>query len=95
MTSAGKPGNGSPKPDGASVQAALLSPEICIVVVLRIIPKCWEKADGLEALEGSSPGCVMSRVFRTPPGSETGACAHRGNLGTRDSHLSPCRVAGS
>ena len=37
MTSAGKPGNGSPKPDGASVQAALLSPEICIVVVNRIV----------------------------------------------------------
>ena len=36
MTSAGKPGNGSPKPDGASVQAALLSPEICIVVDIRI-----------------------------------------------------------
>ena len=53
------------------------------------------KADSLNALEGSSPGCVNARVFGTPPGSKSGACAHRGSLGTRDSHLSPCRVAGS
>ena len=59
MTSAGKPGNGSPKPDGARVQAALLSPEICIVVDIRIVPvRIGMKADSLNALEGSSPVCV-------------------------------------
>ena len=60
MTSAGKPSNGSPKPDGASVQAALLSPEMCIVVVIGIVPmKVGMKADALQKVEGSSPGCVM------------------------------------
>ena len=29
------------------------------------------------------------RVSRTPPGSESGACSHRGNSGTWESHLSP------
>jgi hypothetical protein len=33
---AGKPGNGSPEPGGASVQAAELSPEMSIVVDIRI-----------------------------------------------------------
>ena len=32
-----------------------------------------------------------ARVFGAPPGSKTGACAHRGSLGTRESRLSPCR----
>ncbi len=36
MKSAGKPGNGSPKPDGSRLQAALLSLEIFVIVVLRI-----------------------------------------------------------
>jgi len=53
VTSAGKPGNGSPKPDGASVQAALLSPEICIVVDIRIT-RLIGKADVFETSEGSS-----------------------------------------
>src|SRR5215475_11443854 len=26
----------------------------------------------------------------TPPGSKSGACTHRGNSGTWESHLSPC-----
>ena len=33
VKSAGKPGNGSPKPDGARPQAVLLSPEIVHMVV--------------------------------------------------------------
>ena len=32
--SAGKPGNGSPKPDGTRLQAVKLSPEILHIVVL-------------------------------------------------------------
>ena len=30
------------------------------------------------------------RVCRTPPGSESGACAHGGNAGTWESQRSPC-----
>src|ERR671922_2325240 len=30
------------------------------------------------------------RAPRTPPGSESGACLHRGSSGTWESHLSPC-----
>ena len=37
MKSAGKPGNGSPKPDESRLQAALLSLEIFVIVVLRIV----------------------------------------------------------
>src|SRR5215470_7780816 len=34
------------------------------------------------------------RVRRTPPGSESGACLHKGNSGTWESHVSPCRTPG-
>ena len=34
------------------------------------------------------------RVRRTPPGSESGACLQRGNLGTWESHLSPWFIPG-
>ncbi len=34
---------------------------------------------------------ARGRVRRTPPGSESGACLHRGNSGTWESQLSPCR----
>jgi len=33
VKSEGKPGNGGPKPDGSSLQAVLLSPEILLFVV--------------------------------------------------------------
>jgi len=47
------------------------------------VKKPPEKADGMQALEGSSPGQEKKgRVNRTPPGSENGACIHRGNSGT-------------
>ena len=38
---------------------------------------------------------ALWRVRRTPPGSESGACLHRGNSGTWESHLSPCHRPGS
>ena len=42
MKSEGKPCKGSPKPDGLRMQAASPSPEICIVVVIRISsPGSW------------------------------------------------------
>jgi hypothetical protein len=34
------------------------------------------------------------RGCRTPPGSESGACSHRGHSGTWESHLPPCYSAG-
>ena len=37
---------------------------------------------------------AVGRVRRTPPGSESGACLHRGNSGTWESHLSPCLIPG-
>ena len=37
---------------------------------------------------------ALWRVRRTPPGSESGACLHRGNSGTWESHLSPCPIPG-
>jgi hypothetical protein len=35
---------------------------------------------------------ALWRVIRTPPGSKYGAYIQRGNLGTWESHLSPCKV---
>jgi hypothetical protein len=32
---------------------------------------------------------ALGRVRRTPPGSKSGACLHRGNAGPWESHLSP------
>jgi hypothetical protein len=37
---------------------------------------------------------ARGRVSRIPPGSESGACLHRENSGTWDSHLSPCQRPG-
>src|SRR5262245_20506616 len=90
-----QPSNGSTKLEGARRQAAGLSPEMGIVVDIRISlpevrrgkPTVWthRKAAVLETLW---------RVPRTPPGSESGACLQRGNSGTWESHLSPCHTPG-
>ena len=37
---------------------------------------------------------ARGRVRRTPPGSESGACLHRGSSGTWESHLSPWHIPG-
>ena len=48
------------------MQAASLSPEKCIVVVRRItLGKTEGKADGLHALEGSSPGGARASIQDT------------------------------
>ena len=53
------------------------------------------KADGLHCPEGSSPGSIMNGdAFRTPPGSESGACDQRGNSETGESRLSPGYMTG-
>ena len=49
-----KPGNGSTKLWGSRIQAARLSPEICIVVDRRITPTCRVKVDALHAAEDRS-----------------------------------------
>ena len=53
-------GNGSTKLWGSRMQAVTLNPEICIVVDIRIISKQREKADAVDAVEGSSPESVMA-----------------------------------
>ena len=61
MKSAGKPGNGSPEPDGARLQAARLSPEIFVIVVIRIAFRQLKvKANVLVMTEGNSPHCAMA-----------------------------------
>ena len=42
-----------------------MSPEICIVVVIRIILLMREKADALHVAEGSSPVCEMASTEDT------------------------------
>src|SRR4029453_4790900 len=68
----------------------------------------WNEAPTLHierASAGNSPPKVVraavlsrlsaiGRVLRTPPGSESRACVHRGDLGTWESHLSPCQHPG-
>ncbi|MBT8365659.1 MAG: hypothetical protein KJP23_13255 [Deltaproteobacteria bacterium] len=43
----------------------VLSPEKCIVVDIGIIPLVWEKADGVQRTEGSSPPYVMASMRDT------------------------------
>jgi hypothetical protein len=33
---------------------------------------------------------AIRQVYRAPPGSETRACTHGGNLGTREVQMFPC-----
>ena len=48
-------------------------------------------ADGVDALEGGRLAADCRWLGRpSPPGSESGACAHKGGSGTRESLLSPC-----
>ena len=42
-----------------------MSPEKCIVVVTGIFPLVWEKADGVNWAEGSSPAYVMASMRDT------------------------------
>ena len=61
-----------------------MSPEKCIVVVIRIIP-CKRGKPTLYNKRKAADLDVIWRVFRSPPGSETRACAQRGNSGTWES----------
>ena len=60
VKSAGKPGNGSPKPDGTRLQAVGLSPEIVLMVVIRISSENRTKADVVYITEGNSFGYALA-----------------------------------
>jgi hypothetical protein len=47
------------------------------------------RADGFQWPEATVSGS-RRQESGTPPGSKSGACRHRGNSGTWESHLSPC-----
>jgi len=83
---AGQPGNGGPKPGGARVQAAGLSPEMSIVVDTRITPPPQgkgAKADAVSGAEGSSPRRVRASAKDTTGVEERGMHlqGEPGNLG--------------
>jgi hypothetical protein len=68
---------------------------MCIVVDIGIsLTVVWRgkptvcKRRKAAVLDALWQGC------RTPPGSESGACSHRGNSGTWESYLSPCCIPG-
>src|SRR2546428_10181374 len=68
---------------------------MCIVVDTRISLKVVRR--GKPTVCKRRKAAVLDalwRVRRTPPGSESGACLHRGNVGTWESHLSPCPIPG-
>ena len=82
------PGNGSPKPDGSSVQAVYCAPKYV---------EWWSAGSSCDAGESRRRAVVRKatvldaprRVSRTPPGSQTRAWRHGGNLGTWESQESP------
>ena len=89
------PSNGRTKLDGARMQAASLSPEMGIVVDIRITLKTVQR--GTPTVSSGRKAAVLGaggRVRRTPPGSKSGACMHRGSSGTWESHVSPCQTPG-
>src|SRR5712691_10042762 len=89
------PVRGRTKPGVARRQAASLSPERWRDVDSRIALKAVER--GKPTVCKPRKAAVLSalwRVSRTPPGSESGACIHRGNSGTWESQLSPCLIPG-
>jgi hypothetical protein len=71
-----------------------MEPRNTVVVVIGIT--------SLRAREGKPTGCLTRKaavlwtlygdVLRTPPGSKSGACTHRGDSGTWESLLSPCHT---
>jgi hypothetical protein len=85
------PVTGCMEPGVASVQAAAWSPEICTLwsIGYRPCPR-GRNADALYTAEGSSPFLRYGERGRTPPGSEIGACTHRGSSGTWESLRLPC-----
>ena len=91
MKSAGKPGNGSPKPDGARLQAVRLSLEISIIAVFKIaFRQLKAKADVLVLTEGSNPHCVRANDWGNRRGLSTGHAIKGVTWELGRSELSPC-----
>lgn len=65
------------------MQAALWSPEMWIVVGEVKPTPCSGRKAAASSASGGAGGA--------PPGSETGACIYRGDLGTREAQHSPRR----
>ena len=64
-----------------------MSLEMCIIVVDGITSSD-EAGEGKPTVSSDRKATVLDttrRVYRTPPGSEGGACAHGGNAGTWES----------
>ena len=61
MKSEGRTSNGSPKPDGIEGAGSVLNSEKCIIVVRKDNPGKQEKADAMNAVEGSRPGIGKAR----------------------------------
>jgi hypothetical protein len=89
-----QPSNGRTKLEQARRQAASLSPEICRVVVNRIAAAVARQKPTVCKRRKATFLCATWQVHRTPPGSESGACLHRGSSGTWENHLSPCTTPG-
>src|SRR5262249_8019296 len=90
-----QPSNGRTKLEQARRQAASWSPEICRVVVNRIAAAvARQKKPTVCSGRKATVLCAIWQVHRTPPGSESGACLHRGSSGTWENHLSPCTTPG-
>ena len=88
------PSNGRTKLEGTSRQAASLSPEICKVVDRRIAAAVSRSKPTVCSDRKAAVLSAIWQVRRTPPGSESGACLHRGSSGTWENHLSPCTIPG-
>ena len=65
-----------------------MRPEICRVVVHR------ERKPTACTRWKAAVRDALRRAFRTPPGSETRACSHRGSLETWESQWFPCIESG-
>ena len=74
-TFAGKPGNGSPKPNGAGTQAASLTPENDKMVVQRDTPQQAGESRRLELSEGSGKGRAVASGHSTTGSWERGMCS--------------------
>ena len=88
------PSNGCTKLEGTSRQAASLSPEICRVVDRRIAAAVLRSTPTVCMHRKAAVLGAVWQVRRTPPGSESGACLHRGSSGTWENHLSPRITSG-
>ena len=68
---------------------------MCRVVDKRIALKVVRR--GTPTVSSGRKAAVLEalwRALRTPPGSESGACIHKGSAGTWESHGSPCHNPG-